>query len=116
MAGLMHNRRGLGFILPKCVSYLCKNLGCVYIHSACQDEHFCGEQRWGYVYWNTHYKKKSTIAPVVSISSEQMHLHLAHSPDFCKWATPMEITVKSNSDVIGEPVQFKLILQGVRTE
>lgn len=63
-------------------------------------------------------KKKSTTAPVVSISSERMHLHLACSPDFCKWATPMEITAKFNSDVIGEPVQFELIwcLQGLQIE
>lgn len=87
----------------------CKNLGYVYIHSACQEEHFCGEQKWGYVYWNTHSEKKSTTGPVVSISTEQMRLHLAYSPEFCKWATPMEITVKFNSDVIGEPVQFELI-------
>lgn len=43
---------------------------------------------------------------MVSISTEKMLLHVAHSPDFCKWATPMEITVKFNSDVISEPVQF----------
>lgn len=74
------------------------------------------EKRDGDMFTGTLTTKKSTIAPVVSISSEEIHLHLAHSPDFCKWATPMEITVKSNSDVIGEPVQFKLILQGVRIE
>lgn len=76
------------------------------------------ENRDGDMFTGTLIKKKSTIAPVVSISSEQMRLHLAYSPDFCKWATPMEITVKFNSDVIGEPVQFKLIwcLQGVWIE
>lgn len=59
-------------------------------------------------YWNTH-SEKTTIAPVVSISMEQMCLHLAYGPDFCKWATPIEITVKFNSDVISEPGQFKPI-------
>lgn len=75
------------------------------------------ENRNGNVYWNIQ-KKKNTTGPVVSISTEQMCLHLAQGPDFCKWATPMEISVKFNSDVIGEPVQFELIwcLQGVWIE
>lgn len=76
------------------------------------------ENRDGDMFTGTLIQKKSTTAPEVSISTEQMRLHLAYSPDFCKWATPMEITVKFNSDVIGEPVQFELIwcLQGVWTE
>lgn len=63
-------------------------------------------------------QRKSTTAPVVSISTEQMCLHLAHNPNFCKWATPIEITVKFNSDVIDEEVQFELIwcLQAVQIE
>lgn len=76
------------------------------------------ENRDGDMFTGILIQKKSTTAPEVSISTEQMRLHLAYSPDFCKWATPMEITVKFNSDVIGEPVQFELIwcLQGVWTE
>lgn len=56
-------------------------------------------------------------------SGEHVHLkqtclYLAHSPDFCKWATPMEVSVKFNSDVRDEVVQFELIwcLQGVWNE
>lgn len=76
------------------------------------------EKRDGDMFTGTLIQKKTTTAPVVSIFTEHMCLHLAYSPDFCRWATPMEITVKFNSDVIGEPVQFELIwcLHGVWIE
>lgn len=97
----MHNGHELGSIFPKRGIFV-KTLD-VYIFIQHTKMNILVENRY------FSFRKKSTITPVVSISTEQMRLHLAYSPDFCKWATPMEITVKFNSDVIGEPVQFELI-------
>lgn len=49
---------------------------------------------------------------------KQRSSYLAQSPHFCKWATPMEVSVKFSSDVRGEARQFELIwcLQGVQNE
>lgn len=88
----MHIRHELGSIFPK-RGTLVKTLD-VYIFVQHAKMNISVERKD--VYWDmftgTLIQIKSTTAPVVSISTEQMCLHLAYSPNFCKWATPIEIS------------------------
>lgn len=91
----------------------------VYIFIQHAKMNISAENRDGDIFIGTLIQEKKHHCTIgYSISTEQMRLLLAYGPDFCKRATPMEITVKFNSDVRGEPVQFELIwcLQGVWTE
>lgn len=112
----MHSRHELGSTFPRRGIFV-KTLE-VYIFIQHAKMNISVENRDRDMLTGTLIQKRSSTAPLVSISTEQMRLHLAYGLGFCKWATPMEITVKFNSDVICEPMQFELIwcLQSVWIE